>query len=517
MTYLQNRLIEDTDFNSFSNTLNGFWSTGTGNFGYGQPQVPTVANDQVVVATGYWRALTDNITKVANHTGSIIASMTPQPSTNGKITYLQNIATNLVTINNNRLNAVSQGSTTTTTATSTTTWNDKMIMTFTVTFSSSSSARYFFNAGGQFGLSFSHANTGGINALISDLCSEAGTIWLSSPTSGTVSLAGTNYSGITKVGGVVSARSIVNTNYGYYALTPSDVQILSQTSDSTPVYYQNSFLKIYAKATSSGFAGMGRTITFTCEFDEVPNGYTVAAGTVATLTVRPPSSTYLSDTWGSPTITSNVTYTSVVTTSYTTPGAYAYVVPSSATAVVVSWMTPTGTNSSTVSVTAGQTITVTIGNFAQGSTFGTLVSAPAFNTPVLQFSGNIDADLNIVQEVAGSTSATYSAGGYSGGLAAGAAAAGIYYAETTETRHGDLYASIVLNKYPQSLLTSPTSFRVIFTAFSGRGGYTIGAQPSSANNYRMSVYAYDGQGGEGYYAYTVSLQQIVGLTITTIN
>jgi hypothetical protein len=360
-------------------------------------------------------------------------------------------------------------------------------------------------------------NTGGINELISDLCSEAGTIWLSSPTSGTVSLAGTNYSGVTKVGGVVSSRSTVNTNYGYYALTTSDVQILSQTSDSAPIAYQNSFLKIYVRANSTGAFGTSVRITFTCEFDAIPNGYTVDAGTVGTMTIRPPSTTYLSDTWGTPVTTTNVTYSSVVTTNYTTPGAYAYVVPSGATGVIVSWMTPTGTNSSTVSVTSGQTITVTIGNFGSGSTFGTLVSAPAFNTPVLQFSGNIDADLNIIQEVAGSTSATYSGAGYSGTLSAGAAAAGIYYAETTETRHGDLYASVTLNKFPQSVLTSPTSFRVAFTSFSGRGGYTIGTQPSSANNYRMGAYAFDGQGGEGYYAYTVSLQQIVGLSITTIN
>lgn len=516
MTYLQNRLIEDADFNSFSVTLNGFWSTGAGNSGYGQPLVPTVVNDQTVVATGYWRALTDNITSIANHTGSLIASMTPQPSTNSKITYLQNISTNLVTTNNNRLNAVAQGSTTTYTATSSSTWNDKMIMTFTATLSRNQ-FRYFFNAGGQIGLSFSHANTGGINELISDLCSEAGTIWLSSPISGTVSLAGTNYSGVTKVGGVVSSRSTVNTNYGYYALTSSDVQILNQTSDSAPIAYQNSFLKIYARANNTGFGGTSVRITFTCEFDAIPNGYTVDAGTIGTMTIRPPSTTYLADTWGTPVTTTDVTYSSVVTTNYTTPGSYAYVVPSGATGVIVSWMTPTGSNSSTVSVTAEQTITVTIGNFGSGSTFGSLVSAPAFNTPVLQFSGNIDADLNIVQEVAGSTAATYSAGGYSGGLAAGAAAAGIYYAETTETRHGDLYASVTLNKFPQSVLTSPTSFRVAFTSFSGRGGNTIGAQPSSANNYRMSVYAYDGQGGEGYYAYTVSLQQIVGLSITTIN
>jgi hypothetical protein len=514
MTYLQNRLIEDTDFNTFRNTLNPIWGTGSNNSGYGQTEISAVANNDVVTAVGYWKSLTTTISTIANHTGSFIAAMTPAPDTNGKITYLANISTNLVTINNNRLNAASQGSTSATTVTSASTWNDKMIMTFTVTFESNNAARYFFNAGGQIGLSFSHPSSSGVNGVIQDICNETGTIWLSSPTSGSVSLAGVNYNGVTKTGGVSSVRQTINTNYGFYALVNSNVQIFKQTgNEPSPEYeYFSSFLQITASTNNAG------VVTFICTFDEVPNGATIALGTTGTVTIRPPSTTYITNpTWGTPIVAGTVSYSSVTTSTYFNPGAYAYVVPAGATAVIVSWMTPTGTNSSTVSVTAGQTITVTIGNFAQGSTFGSLVSAPAFNTPVLQFSGNIDADLNIVQEVAGSVAATYTGSGQSGTLSAGAGAAGIYYAETTETRHGDLSASVVLNKYSQSVLTSLTNFRVIFTSFIGRGGYAIGTQPTSANNYRMSAYAFDGQGGEGYYAYTVSLQQIVGMTITTVN
>lgn len=519
MTYLQNRLIEDTDFNSFSNTLNGFWSTGTGNSGYGQPQVPTVANDQVVIATGYWRTLTDNITSMANHTGSLIASMTPQPTTNGKITYLQNISTNLVTINNNRLNAASQGSTTTSTVTSSSTWNDKMIMTFSVEFETSSAARYFFNAGGQLGLSFSHPATGGINTLVSDLCSEAGTIWLSSPTSGTVSLAGTNYSGVTKVGGVVSARSTVNTNFGYYALTSTDVQILNQTSDFSPVYYQNSFLRIYARAIDTGFLGSRRKIIFTCLFEEVPDGDLVTAGTIGTLTVRPPSLTHLPvQSWGTPTVTTDVTYSTVVTSIYSTPGAYAYVVPSGTTAVIITYPNIAGTNgisTTTVSVTPGQTITVTVGNYGSGSSFGGFVTMPVFSVPVLTFSGNVDHTLYVTQTVLGATTANYAGSGSSGTLTAGAAAAGISYSESSEGYHGDLTASISIKKLSTSYVLY--GFRAAFSQASGRGSVSITAQPTFSNGYVLQTYVFDPFGSEGYYLYEVVIQQIVGMSITTVN
>ena len=49
----------------------------------------------------------------------------------------------------------------------------------------------------------------------------------------------------------------------------------------------------------------GSVITVYTTIDEVPNGLTVSAGTVCTLTVRPPESTYLSGSWGSPTNVTN--------------------------------------------------------------------------------------------------------------------------------------------------------------------------------------------------------------------
>ena len=41
-------------------------------------------------------------------------------------------------------------------------------------------------------------------------------------------------------------------------------------------------------------------------FDEVPNGATVSTGTQGTLTLRPPSTTYLTNSWGSPSVTTSI-------------------------------------------------------------------------------------------------------------------------------------------------------------------------------------------------------------------
>jgi hypothetical protein len=510
MTYLQNRLIEDTDFNTFRNTLNPIWGTGSNNSGYGQTEIPAVANNDVVAAVGYWKSLTNTITTVANHTGTFIAAMTPAPDTNGKITYLANISTNLVTINNNRLNAAAQGSTSATTVTSASTWNDKMIMTFTVSFESNNAARYFFNAGGQIGLNFSHPSSSGVNGVIQDICNETGTIWLSSPTSGSVSLAGINYNGITKTGGVVSSRQTINTNYGFYALVNSNVQIFKQTgNEPSPEYeYFSSFLQITAATNNAG------VITFICTFDEVPNGATIALGTTGTVTIRPPSTTYVTNpTWGTPIVAGTVSYSSVTTSTYFNPGAYAYVVPSGVTSVIVGYPTSTGFSSSTVSVTPGQTITVTIGDYGSGSSFGTLVTVPAFNANILSFAGNVDHTLEVRVQSLLTVAASYSGTGNSGQLSAGAAAQGIAYNEYNEGYHGDLTASVVINSLARSNIIY--GYRVLFSSFSGRGSGTITENATPATTYFLRVYIFDPGGGEGYYSFVVTLQQIVGLTITT--
>lgn len=295
MTYAAGGLIQANDYTTGIAQINTLWSTGTSNAGYGQTTIPTVSVGQTVGAAE-WNSFFTAQTKMAAHQGTAITAL-PTVVAGGTITYLSQLAPGGVLISNNRLNAVAQGTTSTSVNTTTTTWSTSKTVTFTVTFASHNNARYFFNAGGQIGISASHpAGTGSsINQLISSLCSEAGTTWFSSPISGTVSLAGINYSGVTKSGGGYPAGSTINTNYGFYSAGSTSTQIMKQISDfSYHAYGTSTFMTISVAYNGSG------TLTFTVLYDEVPDGAVVSTGTVTTLTVRPPSTTYLTDSWGTP-------------------------------------------------------------------------------------------------------------------------------------------------------------------------------------------------------------------------
>jgi hypothetical protein len=71
------------------------------------------------------------------------------------------------------------------------------------------------------------------------------------------------------------------------------------------LYYASTYLRIRATYNGAG------VITFTCLIDDSGGtGYYyyggVTPGTQATLVVRPPSTTYLSNTWGTPAIASSI-------------------------------------------------------------------------------------------------------------------------------------------------------------------------------------------------------------------
>lgn len=315
MSYAQFGLIEATDFNTLvggnptttANTLNATWATGGGTAGYGQTAVANVAAGNSVVATGQWNALVSNTASAASHQGSSITSVTA-PTAGGTITYLSAIPTNLQTIYSNRLNAATQGSTTSNTATRTTTWSSLLTFTHTATFANGDAARYFFNSGGQLAMTVSHPNGTGINLLFNNLASNVGTVVLSAPSSGSVTIAGTSYNGITKVGGGGNAPTI-SANSGYYALTTSNVTAFTQTASTGPSGYLSTFIRFIVKSngTQGSNGDTGSVITVYTIWDEVPDGLTVSANSATTMTVRPPETTNLANSWGTITLAGSVT------------------------------------------------------------------------------------------------------------------------------------------------------------------------------------------------------------------
>lgn len=314
MTYAQYGTIQATDFNTLvggnptttANTLNAVWATGGGTAGYGQTAVANVTAGQTVASTAQWASLVTNTANAATHQGSSITSVST-PVAGGTITYLSAIPTNLTTIYSNRLNAATQGASAANTTTYNSTWSQALTFTHTATFANADAARYFFNAGGQLKLTFAQPNGTSMANAFNSLCSACGTLVFSAPSTGTITVAGTSYSGFTKIGGSGTPSPYL-TNTGYYALTASNANVFSQTTG-TPAGYTTSFINVLVKSngTQGANGDAGTVITIYTVWDEIPNGLSVTAGSATTLTAVAPETTSIANAWGTITLSGSVT------------------------------------------------------------------------------------------------------------------------------------------------------------------------------------------------------------------
>ena len=313
MSYAQFGLIQAADYNTLvggnptttSGTLNAVWATGGTTAGYGQTAAANVAIGGTVAASNL-AALVSNTASAAAHQGTSITSVTA-PSSGGIVTYLSAIPTNLTTIYGTRLNAASQSSTTSNTVTIGSTWSQLATFTHTVTFDNGNAARFFFNSGGQLAITCAQAGASGINLLFNNLCSNVGTVVMSAPSSGSVTIVGTSYNGITKVGGGGNSPTI-STNSGYYAMSSANTTVFTQTASTGPSGYLATFIRMIAKSngTQGSDGDTGSVITIYTIWDEVPDGLVVSSGGTTTLTVRPPETTNLANSWGIVSVTGTV-------------------------------------------------------------------------------------------------------------------------------------------------------------------------------------------------------------------
>ena len=131
---------------------------------------------------------------------------------------------------------------------------------------------------------------------------------MSAPTSGTATVAGTAYNGITRIGGGGNAPTI-STNIGYYALTTSNANVYYQTASTGPSGYLSTNINIFVKTngTVGSNGDVGNVVTIYTVWDEIPNGLTVGTGSTTTLTVRPPEVTNLANSWGTISLAGSVT------------------------------------------------------------------------------------------------------------------------------------------------------------------------------------------------------------------
>ena len=319
MTYSAGGLIQATDYNGFVSTgspaVNSTWGTGTSDAGWGQSALSTVSVGAIVSATS-WASLVNTISSMAAHQGTSITSRSA-PSTGQTIAILSNVGTDISSCYTNRLNAAASGSQYTswtgtnskTTATSGASWG--ITFTNTVTWASADAARYFFNAGGRIKIDLSKTSTGATgdpewNDLATTLC---GDIYISAGT-GTQTIAGGSYTGTTKSGGTGTPTTLATTT-GWYDLTTTPVVVYKQFADTAP--YTSNYIQ-HSLSRNAGATALTITTLWQAadaESDPITGGTAASGATPGTapctiVTYFPPSTTYLSASWGTPTVSASV-------------------------------------------------------------------------------------------------------------------------------------------------------------------------------------------------------------------
>lgn len=317
MTYSAGGLIQAVDYNTFAQggaspdnnvaNINTIWGVGTLDKGWGQSTtLSTVAAAGTVTAT-QWANMFTRFTSIANQTGTAVTAIV-NPVTGETIAVKNNFSTNLSSCFTGRNNAAGVGATITTdgAASFTTAWSNALTAVHTITFADAASARYFFNAGGR--ITWAGARSGGSatssNTAWSALLTACGTINTTTGTS-TQTIAGTSYTGTTKTGGSGSPVTLL-TGTGFYDLTTSDQEVFKQL-DATYLYTTN-YVSINIKANAA--AGSATVVTITVLYNDAHSTYepgTVVDGTLtSTVTLVQPSLTYLTNTWGTPTLSSSI-------------------------------------------------------------------------------------------------------------------------------------------------------------------------------------------------------------------
>jgi hypothetical protein len=329
MTYVSGGLIQAADYNGFANdsanNINAIWSTGSGDKGWGQTAISNVAIGATVTAT-QWATLVANLATSGSQTSSTLTSRT-QPVAGNVIAILANVATDINTVTNNRGNAAASGteygiftgttSKTTATGSGQTAWT--ITFTHTVTFASANAARFFWNAGGIVRIKYGKSSTGtdhdpDWNAL-AGFC---GSINLTGRVNGaSQTIAGQAYTGTTRIGGTGGTQTTLTTTTGWYNLTTSPVTIFQLNNATAP--YTPEFIRTTATATSAtvltlvttwvddGTTGAGRTANITGGTATTSPSTTITCTAPTTLvTYLPPSTTFLTASWGTPTIAASV-------------------------------------------------------------------------------------------------------------------------------------------------------------------------------------------------------------------
>ena len=310
MTYSLGGLIEASDYNGFaggnggganvSGQLNTVLGTGYGNAGYGQTSVSNVSVAGSVTAA-QWSTLVAGVNKVRSHQTAF--SNLLLYTTGTTINATNDVATNLTNSYTSRLSYQTLGGVTTGSdytlniSSPNTTSAVSASAERTATFGSGADAtRYFFNAGGELRFYISsYSNPGGtVRGSTLGGCAVNG-------------LGGKTFKAVdngARYGTGYTVTTDVTTGGGYYSLTTSYVEKIKISGSAYGAAYSGDFVSIDLK--SNGAQGSngdkGTILTFRLNLYSGAQSPAFNDSIDMTVTYRidtaHPSSTYLSDTWG---------------------------------------------------------------------------------------------------------------------------------------------------------------------------------------------------------------------------
>ena len=336
MTYSSGGLIQAADYNGFvgptasggtaNANLNDVWGTGSGDKGWGQTAVGTVSTAGTVTAT-QWASLVNTLSTAGSQSNTAITARSA-PTAGTTIGILAALNTDLTNVTTNRGNAPStavrvltwtgSSAKTTTTGTGNAAWT--ITWTHTVTFPSADQARYFWNAGGELVMYMNKTSTGldsdpDWNSFASNV---AGQLTMVGRVNGAAqTIGGVSQSGFTRTG--TGGTLTINSNVGWYSLTAGAAATQMFLCYDTASPYTGDYIQVMAAKNAGSTA-----ITFTTYWvstartgagqntqisggTDTPSPWT-AWGTAPAVIVGyyAPATTYLSNSWGTPTVAASV-------------------------------------------------------------------------------------------------------------------------------------------------------------------------------------------------------------------
>jgi len=336
MTYSSGSTILAADYNGFIGptssggtagaNLNDIWGTGATDKGWGQTALANPAATNTVTAT-QWSGLVNNLASAGSHTNTVLTSRTA-PVTGNTISVLANVSTDLTSVTTNRGNAAASGTTSSTwtgaidktsaTGSGAAAWT--ITWTQTVTFPSAAQARYFWNAGGLVTLDMSFT----ANAVDNDpdwtrLVGYMGKLTMAGRVNGaTQTIAAVGYTGFNR-GGTGGTQTTLASTTGWYSLTAgAAATTMIQINDATYLYTSNFIRTTAAVDATSTILTLVTTWNAPAktgwgQVNNISGGTATASpftafGTAPAVLCRyvPPSTTYLTNSWGTPAIASSV-------------------------------------------------------------------------------------------------------------------------------------------------------------------------------------------------------------------